>query len=398
MMSESSIWSLLSLAVAALLATGASAQAAESQGWQESQIKQGDGQGGWILKPAQKQVLRGGGGFGLAQVDNGEVVCMGIKGKTEDGKEITVIAFSSDRGETWTDTEELAGITGRPMMLAYLGKGNLTFTAAPDFTDSIRYFSNDYGRTWSEGIAEQPASNGRPWHNEGNPLIDRDAQGIATAMAETGYNYAPGTWPVEPCDAFFRWSRDGGETWIDEVKPEAWRWQATYQGKLYTRSVCEGSLVRAKNGWLVAALRTDLHPAHIVYNTDNLCGTAVSLSKDNGRTWSPLRMLYTAGRHHATLLRMPNGDLVMTYVVRDDMRGTELASNRKGCEAVISHDNGLTWNLDRSYILDEFEFFDEEDPYKCVCGHQYSILLDDGSILTTYSNYRKGPILIRWRP
>ncbi len=373
-----------------------SVQAGEAEGWQESQIKQGDGQGGWILKPAQKQVLKGGGGFGLAQMDNGEVVCMGVQGKTEDGKQITAIAFSSDRGETWTDTEQLAGITGRPMMLAYLGGGNLTFQA-----DGIRYFSSDYGRTWPERMPVPPVSDGRNMFCEGNPLVDRDAQGIVTRLAQTGSCFgAAGHWvPEEPMDEFIRWSYDGGRTWTDEARPEGWRWQVTYKGKTYTRSCDEGGLTRAQNGWLVAALRTDMPPRYFGGpHNDQLMGTGASISKDDGETWSPVKVLYDAGRMHATLLTMPNGDIVMTMVVRHDIRGGELASNRRGCDALISHDNGLTWNLDRSYILDEFEFFDEQDIYPNVCGHQYSILLDDGFILTTYLNYRKGPILIRWRP
>ncbi len=397
-MSESSIWLLLSLAVGALLAGGASAQAGEAEGWQESQIKQGDGQGGWILKPAQKQLLKGGGGYGLAQMDNGEVVCMGTQGKTEEGKQITVIAFSRDWGETWTDPEPLSDITGRPNMLAYLGAGNLTFAAG-----GMRYFSRDYARTWSEGIPVPPASDGDPFYTEGHPLVERDAQGIVTRMAEAGYNnpewtekhiWTAGTLP------FLRWSYDGGRTWTNEVRPEVWLWEDTYKGKTYRRGISEGSLTRAQNGWLVAALRTDMPIQFAVDGprTDNMDGTGVSISRDDGQTWSPVKVLYDGGRMHHAILTMPNGDIVMTMVVRHDMRGGKLASHRKGCDALISHDNGLTWNLDRSYMLDEFEFFDEEDPYKCVCGHQNSILLDDGSILTTYLNYLKGPILIRWRP
>jgi len=33
-----------------------------------------------MLEPAQNQVLKGGGGFGLAQMDSGDIVCSGVQG------------------------------------------------------------------------------------------------------------------------------------------------------------------------------------------------------------------------------------------------------------------------------------------------------------------------------
>ena len=40
-------------------------------------------------------------------------------------------------------------------------------------------------------------------------------------------------------------------------------------------------------------------------------------------------------------------------VVRHDLQNGQRVSYRKGCEVIISHDNGLTWDLSRRYILDE---------------------------------------------
>ena len=76
-----------------------------------------------------------------------------------------------------------------------------------------------------------------------------------------------------------------------------------------------------------------------------------------------------------------------------------MASYRRGCDAVVSHDNGRTWHTDRMYILDEFSAVGTaEQWYKCRCGHLYSIALEDGSILTTYGNYSSGGALILWKP
>ena len=253
-------------------------------------------------------------------------------------------------------------------------------------------------------MPKQAAPNGRPMWTEGHPLVDRDAQGMATRVAEIGYNYGdPASWSSVPCDAFFRWSDDGGRTWTTATQPDAWRWQIEHDGKTWTRSICEGSLVRAQNGWLVAALRCDVLPQYLPVNhNDNFCGTGVSISKDDGVTWSPFRLLFEAGRMHANLVRMPGGEIVLSVIVRQDLRDTRLASFRKGCDALVSYDNGLTWDTSRRYVLDDWPYYDSSHPLpaaQAVCGHTCSTLLDDGRVLAAYGHYlAKGTALIRWAP
>ena len=129
-------------------------------------------------------------------------------------------------------------------------------------------------------------------------------------------------------------------------------------------------------------------------------GGLLLLSKDDGKTWSPLNFVFGAGRQHANLLRLANGDLVMTMIRRLDLKDAKLASYRRGCDAVISRDNGLTWDVDHMYVLDEFSGIGTDNVgwYRTLCGHVFSILLDDGRILTTYGNYRNAGALILWKP
>src|SRR5438046_1842859 len=117
------------------------ASASEPVGWKPHAIKEGDGHGGWVERAAEfRFVHKKDGGyvvpFGLRQLDNGEVLRLG---SWHDGKsEKPVVAFSTDRGNTWSEFQLVsrgpttgAGGTGiaagRPMMLTDLGKGRLTF-------------------------------------------------------------------------------------------------------------------------------------------------------------------------------------------------------------------------------------------------------------------------------
>ena len=373
-------------------------------GWKAHPIRKGDGKGGWTYIPGEHQLIVGkfDAGimpFGLAQMDNGEVI---LAASDSDGeKEIPVFAFSKDRGDTWSDwhtVPETGGKpgSGRPMMLTYLGKGNLFF-----HIHEHRWFSKDYGRTWLERVGiPGPAA----W-NEGNNLVEFDADGNVKAVAEVVCHLSQddgSAWDAtKPSNLFFRWSYDGGRTWTTATRPEAWRYEETYKGKTYRRSASEGGLARAKNGWLVAAIRTDM-PAWLAVgpNNDGVEGTGVSISKDDGATWSPVeeRIIFPAGRHHSNLVVLPNGDLVMTVIVRNDIREGELASYQRGCEAVVSRDNGLTWDVAGKYVLDEYKYLSADKWFDGKCGHLYTTMLDDGSLLTAYGNYlAKAAVLIRWK-
>jgi hypothetical protein len=58
--------------------------------------------------------------------------------------------------------------------------------------------------------------------------------------------------------------------------------------------------------------------------------------------------------------------------------------------------SGLTWDLGRKYVLDEWEFFDGVKWQNGECGHLFSTVLDDGAVLTCFGKYfAKGACLIR---
>jgi outer membrane protein assembly factor BamB len=237
---------------------------------------------------------------------------------------------------------------------------------------------------------------------EGNAWIDRDEQGRARAILELGWHYAPGKrHPRDAATVVFRRSVDGGKTWTGEVTPPQWQFTAEHAGKKWPRGVSEGALVRAANGDLVAALRTDMPPRFFDGpHDDSLEGTAISISRDDGKTWSKMHFLFEAGRHHANLQRLPDGDLVCTLIVRDDIQNGKLASDRRGCDALLSKDHGRTWNLDRRFELDRFDYR-RQDGYWVdgKCGHVASVVLADGHVLSAYGQYLLGAaVLIKWKP
>jgi hypothetical protein len=390
---------LAALLISLLIATASSLVARPTYAkWRPHQIKQADGRGGWITRPARIQTLKHPGGentkpFGMAQMDNGEIIFIG---SWHNGtKEVPVVTISSDGGDTWSALLAIPGQSGRPMMLTYLGGGNLSVITGS------RLFSSDYGRTWPESVPVPPTSDGLGFYSEGNAAIDRDANGMATKVIESGCHFKPGkSHPIDDGTALIRHSTDGGRTWQGEVAPSAWKFTTLREGKPHVRGITEGSLVRAVNGWLVAALRTDITSALLAGpHNDNLCGTAISISKDDGRTWSPLNILFTAGRHHAQLHRLSDGMLVCVMIVRNDWRDGRLAGHLGGCDALVSYDHGVSWNLDRRITLDEFEYYNPDTPVSGRSGHIGSAVLDDGSILTAYGNYpRAAAVLVKWKP
>jgi len=107
--------------------------------------------------------------------------------------------------------------------------------------------------------------------------------------------------------------------------------------------------------------------------------------------------LYAAGRHHAHLLPLPNGELLLTNIVRADIRKGELASFRRGCEAMVSVNGGTAFCPDDKYVLEGFNYLEGKGNWvNGMCGHCASAL-SGRHILTVYGNYiNQGATIIRW--
>ncbi len=292
------------------------------------------------------------------------------------------VLFSDDRGARWSDPKPaIFGKDGQPLSalgtgLCYLGGGNLMFYAG------ARWFSHDYGQTWNTSVALAPTPDGKPWAIWDPPLVERTGKGVR--LLETGYQQSG----HKNSQAFLRSSADGGATWSPAAKIPQWK------------GVNEVALLRAANGWLVAACRTII-PVRLQGQTiDHLEGLGVSISTDDGRTWSDVRKLYDWGRHHPSLVLLPGGDIVMTYVVRKGYLDTPDGFPQFGIEAVVSRDQGQTWDLDHRYLLHTW-VGNRKGSNRSAPGPQAwwassqatsTVLLPDGNLLTAFgTGYRSQP-------
>jgi hypothetical protein len=91
------------------------------------------------------------------------------------------------------------------------------------------------------------------------------------------------------------------------------------------------------------------------------------VSRDGGQTWSA-RKTGVKGHPPSGLVALADGRLVLTYGYRHPPFGIR---------AVISNDEGLTWDTDRVVVL-------RNDGAGYDLGYPRSMQLDDGTILTVY--------------
>ena len=312
-----------------------------------------------------------------------------------------MILSSNDLGDHWSKPVYVhTGPDGNPdtgmgTALAYLGDGKVTLIAGQ------RWLSENYGVDWISLGQVPPAPDGQVW-NIWDPLfVDRDkTTGKLLRLIETGYTMDTARWESGAgpgySQAYIRTSTDGAHAWTPGVKVPEWY------------GVSEITMARAANGDLVAACRTD-KPEDIDETMDHFEGLAVSISKDNGQNWSPLNRLFNWGRHHPSQVVMPDGKIVMTYVTRKGYTTSGDEYQRFGIEAVVSEDNGQSWDLDHRYLLRYWNANRLDDNNWWASSQATStVLLPDGSLMTAFgTGYRsqpgaKGPRprdvgLIRWK-
>jgi hypothetical protein len=323
-----------------------------------------------------------------------------------------VSLISDDQGETWSPVRYIPthpkdnpdfrpGYGETPTCLSYLGEGKVIFSGMEK-----RWFSFDFGETW-EGRELPPGKNGKPWAGwQWEPyLVDRDpVTGKVVRIAEAAYSHEGDEYPKPGyfSQAYIRFSTDEGLTWSEEIAVPQWK------------GINEVTLFRAANGDMIAACRTDINqwyrdPGHRpdgLHTPDLYSGFGISISKDHGLTWSQITTIFDYGRHFTSPVILPNGDIIMTYVVRIGYPYNVDGFPTFGIEAIVSRDHGVTWDLEHRIILDEWTgYIRSHDSWWPSPQSTSSVLLPDGAILTVYGRAErcvpKGPPrdigLLKWR-
>jgi len=318
------------------------------------------------------------------------------------------VTTSDDHGKTWSQRRWLSvDGSGKPntselLGLTYLGQGRLMAFAGDLKAIGI---SSDFGQTWR--IAKSKASSAWFWDP---PMIEKNANGQIQRLTfgcwkPTGV--ASGSSEAPYCQGYLQHSLDEGKTWSDPIKVPQWL------------GVNEVNIIVAPNGDWMAACRTDLPKrfAHTAF--DHYGGLGVSLSKDQGKTWSDVKPLYEWGRHHPSMAILPDGRIVMSYIARMGYPDTADGFRQFGVEAVVSRDNGQTWDLPHRYVLADWvgnlrsaidaQGIRHEQTYDWYCGPQCSstVALSSGEIITAFAaGFRTMPgdkkevmdvAVIRWR-
>ncbi len=305
-------------------------------GWHSTPVRQLNGGLGFIQIPARQQIVTES-WKRVAAVPY--IVYMPEKDRILmlvacDYPHQAMVLDSSDYGASWSAPRPVhVDATGKPdtgmaTSLTYFGHGRLALA-----TQSVIWFSNDFGQTWGERSSFPKTSKGLVF-NLWDPLfVDRQmGSGNLRRTLAPGYTVDQALFESSGGPGYsvggIRTSPDSGRSWSELLEPQQWH------------GVNEVVLARAANGDLVAACRTDWPGEFRKANFDHYEGLAVSLSKTDGVTWSAPIRLYAWGRHHPSLVVLPDGKIVMTYVVRKGYPETPTGIPRFGIEAIVSADNG----------------------------------------------------------
>ncbi len=235
---------------------------------------------------------------------------------------------STDDGETWGEPATPGGVDWLGTCWGPCYNGHGVF-----YLDNNAYRSTDGGKTWKWLDMKSDPRFGKFIGGWDPPYVFPDSEG--KHILETGYNNDNFEYPEAKSTPLWRESFDAGETWSE------WRAFAEFPGCTEVHIIDNG------RGELVAAMRSTTLMAPSDDQSDRL---EASYSTDGGKTWAPRKVVAGNGRHHPSMALLPDGRIVMSYVVRTGYPDED-GKYAYGIEAVVSTDGGHTWDTAHRYLL-----------------------------------------------
>lgn len=298
----------------------------------------------------------------------------------------SLLMTSDDGGVSWESNYPVVDEEGTPRIhwvdsLENLGEGNVIFhssdaNALGTGEASLIWFSSDFGTTWDKCLPFSKEDDNDEIYFWGDGIyVDKQLMPDGSKLViASGYSIKGSYDEGAKSRSVLRFSFDSCKTWSSLFFVPEWY------------GFNEVSVIRAANGDLIAALRTGYPEKFKKIVNDNYSGMGTSFSTDGGYSWSEVQLIYEWGRHFSSMVLLANGDIVMTYVVRRGYPETKEGSPQFGIEAVVSYDNGRTWDLDHRYILMDWQG-KNKGPISWLYGCQSTttVLLPDDNLLTTFS-------------
>ena len=204
----------------------------------------------------------------------------------------------------------------------------------------------------------------------GKRLSRREFQSSVGALTVAGSTLSVQGTPVEgdgTGELRYRWTVPAGLSWSDSRRIRgSFLLRSRDDGRTWGQASLisrenhgETSLLHLPSGELLAAMRGASPKGHDVWLTR---------SKDLGRTWSSPIRATGHGQHPADLTALSDRHLLLVFGHR---------RSPFGVRAMVSRDQGRTWDRDRSLTLAS-ESLDSD------CGYPSVVRLDGGEVLVAY--------------